>query len=260
MSQVGEPIARYWHASVWTGTEMLIWGGYTVGAQADGAAYDPATDRWRSLALSPLPPLTQPIAVWTGSEMIVWGGEEQAPAGGVARSMGARYDPSTDTWTLLAAAGAPAYRTRHTAVWTGTEMLVWGGWMRGSRLPFPIYGDGGRYSPAHDTWAPIIASGAPTPRWDHTAVWTGSEMIIFGGSQVGGTAHDHGRFRPYWLTVVEPSRFYGIDDAPLWLGQRGERYRVVAIESGWALVVWEGTNPDWSVWVLLDSRVNLSDN
>src|SRR5690606_31588462 len=47
-------------ASVWTGTELLIWGGGAGGDAdgrtfADGAAYDPATDTWRTLAPSPLP-------------------------------------------------------------------------------------------------------------------------------------------------------------------------------------------------------------
>src|SRR5438046_2115510 len=32
-----------------------------------------------------------------------------------------------DTWTATSTTGAPAARERHTAVWTGSEMIVWGG-------------------------------------------------------------------------------------------------------------------------------------
>ena len=32
-----------------------------------------------------------------------------------------------DTWTATTTANAPAARQRHTAVWTGSEMIVWGG-------------------------------------------------------------------------------------------------------------------------------------
>src|SRR4030095_17242858 len=32
-----------------------------------------------------------------------------------------------DTWTAIQSAGAPSPREAHTAVWTGAEMIVWGG-------------------------------------------------------------------------------------------------------------------------------------
>ena len=40
------PTARFDHYAVWTGTEMIVWGGETDGGTmlADGAAYNPATD------------------------------------------------------------------------------------------------------------------------------------------------------------------------------------------------------------------------
>ena len=41
---------------------------------------------------------------------------------------GGRYDPSTDSWTATGAARrAPEARAHHTAVWTGSNMIVWGG-------------------------------------------------------------------------------------------------------------------------------------
>jgi hypothetical protein len=46
---------------------------------------------------------------------------------GFLMNSGARYSPSTDAWSPIAATGAPAARDLHTAVWTGTEMIVWGG-------------------------------------------------------------------------------------------------------------------------------------
>jgi hypothetical protein len=33
-----------------------------------------------------------------------------------------------DTWTATSTTNAPAGRSTHTAVWTGSEMIVWGGW------------------------------------------------------------------------------------------------------------------------------------
>ena len=54
--------------------------------------------------------------------MIVWGG-----TGGSFLNTGGRYNPITDGWTATSATGAPTGRGLHTAVWTGSEMIVWGG-------------------------------------------------------------------------------------------------------------------------------------
>src|SRR6266513_1758169 len=81
-----------------------------------------------------------------------------------------------DTWTATSTTSAPAGRQRHTAVWTGSEMIVWGGLGSGSGL-----NTGGRYNPSTDSWTATSTTGAPAARAAHTAVWTGSEMIVWGG-------------------------------------------------------------------------------
>ena len=80
-----------------------------------------------------------------------------------------------ETWTDTSTTNAPAARASHTAVWTGSEMIVWGGY-GGSYL-----NTGGRYDPSTDSWAAISTGNAPFPRGGNTAVWTGSEMIVWGG-------------------------------------------------------------------------------
>ena len=57
--------------------------------------------------------------------MIVWGGYE----GSNYWNTGGRYNPSTNSWTATSTTNAPAGRSSHTAVWTGSEMIVWGGLM-----------------------------------------------------------------------------------------------------------------------------------
>lgn len=71
----------------------------------------------------------------------------------------------------------PAERNRHTAVWTGTEMIVWGGEGSG----YVYLNTGGRYDPTTDSWTPTSTTNAPAGRYRHTAVWTGTEMIVWGG-------------------------------------------------------------------------------
>ena len=77
--------------------------------------------------------------------MIVWGG-----FGAGVTNTGARYDPGTDGWApTLVGAGVPSARARHTAVWTDSGMIVWGG----SSFP-TVVNTGARYDPATDGWTP----------------------------------------------------------------------------------------------------------
>src|SRR4051812_98842 len=83
----------------------------------------------------------------------------------------------SDGWQQRVNGSAPSARDGHTAVWTGSEMIVWGGVNNGS-----YFNDGGRYNPASNTWTAVSATGAPSPRNMHTAVWTGTDMIVWGGN------------------------------------------------------------------------------
>jgi hypothetical protein len=56
--------------------------------------------------------------------MIVWGGSP--PGGSLAYDDGALYDPETDSWTELPPASMEG-RYRHAELWTGDEMVIWGG-------------------------------------------------------------------------------------------------------------------------------------
>jgi N-acetylneuraminic acid mutarotase len=86
-----------------------------------------------------------------------------------------------DFWLPTATAGAPTARAQHTAVWTGTRMIVWGG----DDGP-TLFNTGGRYDPVGNSWSATATMGAPSARTRHTAVWTGTKMIVWGGDAVTG--------------------------------------------------------------------------
>ncbi|HKP02318.1 MAG TPA: hypothetical protein VJU77_03065 [Chthoniobacterales bacterium] len=175
-STVNAPTDRHDHIAVWTGTEMIIWGGSTGGGAPAGAGakYNPSTDTWTLMSTVNAPAdRTAQTGVWTGSEMIVWGGS-------LPDSTGGRYNPMTDSWTPTSITNAPAPRYGHSAVWTGLEMIVWGG--APSSGSGCLFTDGGRYNPTLDNWTPIQTTGAPQGRNDQTEVWTGHQMIVWGGS------------------------------------------------------------------------------
>ena len=182
----GSPGARQSHVAVWTGTEMVVWGGR---ADATGGRYNPATDSWSPTALAGAPqPRANASVVWTGSQMFVWGGEGST---GLLNS-GSRYDPASNTWTAMATAPLTP-RAYHSAVWTGTEMIIWNGY---NVHLGELYGDGARYNPDANSWTPVASTNAPDARCYHTAVWTGSEMIVWGGANEPAYDQSGGRYNP----------------------------------------------------------------
>src|SRR6185369_8927724 len=140
------PFKSQEHSALWTGSEMIVWGGFNVFTLNSGARYNPASDSWTPTSTGANVPSTRHFhtAVWTGSEMIVWGG-----IAGIRVNTGGRYNPSTDSWTATATtAGVPSTRSQATAVWTGTDMIVWGG----VTVPGTYLNSGGRYNPASNSW------------------------------------------------------------------------------------------------------------
>src|SRR5437868_2623567 len=122
-SLTNAPTGRYFHKAVWTGSEMIVWGGNLLNT---GGRYDPATNSWIPTSTTNAPTgRDNHTAVWTGSEMIVWAGGDSN--GGSNVNTGGRYNPLTDSWTATSVANAPSSRQLHAAVWTGSEMIVWGG-------------------------------------------------------------------------------------------------------------------------------------
>jgi len=180
------PAARVYHTAVWTGSEIIVWGGDGVGGSLNtGGRYSPGTDSWTATSTSSAPGARDGhTPVWTGSEMIVWGGACYDGTNHFLNT-GGRYSPSTDSWTATSTTNVPAGRYHHTAVWTGRQMIVWGG-TNGTFL-----NTGGRYNPSADSWA---VTSAATVRNLHTAVWTGSQMIVWGGEDASGYLNTGGKY------------------------------------------------------------------
>ena len=215
------PLGREFHTAVWTGSEMIVWGGVNItGYLNTGGRYDPGTNSWTAIGTTGAPNARgYHTAVWTGSEMIVWGGEGLGPV----LNTGGKYNPGTDSWTDTTVTNAPASRRYHTAVWTGSEMIVWGGTDGSNYL-----NTGGRYDPGTDSWT--ATAGVRIGRQDHTAVWTGSEMIVWGGKGIRPVLNTGGRYNPStdsWTNTI-------VTNAPA-----SRRYHT-AVWTGNEMIVWGG--------------------
>jgi hypothetical protein len=233
-SLAGAPSARSGHTAVWTGSKMIVWGGST----AEGGIYDPVADTWQPMSVAGAPSArTGHTAVWTGSKMVVWGGGASLDTGGV-------YDPDTDAWTATSTANAPGGRSLHTAVWTGSRMIVWGG----SDAVGPL-ANGGSYDPSANTWSPFTGTGATARAW-HAAVWTGSRMIVWGGRPPGagypstntGAVYDPGA--DAWTDISTAGAPLGrVGPTGVWTGSR--------------MIVWGGTSSGyWNTGGVYDPGAN----
>jgi N-acetylneuraminic acid mutarotase len=222
-STVNAPEDRWLHTAVWTGSEMIVWGGTPDGSNFlnTGGKYNPSTDSWTATSITNAPIAREShTAVWTGSEMIVWGGYNRSEL-----NTGGRYNPSTDSWTATSTTNAPGARYLHTAVWAGSEMIVWGG--------VGLFNTGGRYNPDTDSWTATSIANAPTARYSHTAVWAGSKMIIWGGEDTSGKyVNTGGRYNPTTDTWAVTT----VTNAPI--GRVFHR----AVWTSSEMIVWGGAN------------------
>jgi hypothetical protein len=191
-------------AVVWTGKEMLGWGGGCCGDSfSDGVAYNPGTNTWRALPKAGLVGDQHPVGVWAGKRYIVFAGSQAAaydPARNAWRRIasppvraasavwaGSRlvvttasrnvfaYDPAKNRWQKLPL--LPRGRVGTVVVFDGARVLVWGGARGGASF---MLGD--------RKWA-VFAHGPLPTRLEPTAVWTGTSMIVWGGSATKTWGH-----------------------------------------------------------------------
>jgi hypothetical protein len=165
--------------AVFTGTEIVIWGGYGEGRSAigDGAAYDPEADSWRMLPDAPIAPAIPVATVWTGEEVIIWGSIDR-PA---ESREGAAYNPNTNEWRQLPE--APTAINLGTAVWTNgdpsrpQEMVVFGAQLDNNNASKLDHAVGIAYDPRSDSWREL-PDAALSPQASAIA-WTGERVIAW---------------------------------------------------------------------------------
>jgi N-acetylneuraminic acid mutarotase len=221
---------------VWTGRQVLTWGGgccddYSAG----GSAYSPETDTWERLPQAPLAG-RHTTGAWTGSELIVAGGTGRSANGGAveyqAFADAAAYNPSTRTWRRLPPMPEP--RAGATTTWTGSEVLVVGGSGPSSNVrPYVrLYTDAVAYNPASNRWRRLPVMG-DTGRTDHSATWTGRQLLVWGGR----TLREGSWTTPRHGVAYDPAsnRWSAMPKSVL----RG-RTNHVAVWTGSQLLVWGG--------------------
>ena len=196
---VGAPVAREKHFSARAANnKVLIFGGLSTNAgggnvpYADGAIYDPIANSWSSIfSTTGTPTAFSFISAKKAYDTLAnklftfnW-------YLGVA--YGYTYNVATNLWSTISTTNAPPENISSSAVWLGAPINKWMFW--GSNITLNT--NAGRlYNPGTNTWSNIaappagyIATAAPV------LIWTGSEVIVYGGSLAGADNYSNQVFK-----------------------------------------------------------------
>ncbi|MEM1024110.1 MAG: hypothetical protein AAGD10_05885 [Myxococcota bacterium] len=203
-------------ACVWTGREVLMWGGDAGGT---GFAWNVEDQAWRAMA--PLSGASDVYAVhgeWMGDEAaFIWGGSELVI-----------YDPASDAWRRATLQGAPIPGQKSLA-WTGDRLLVWG-----EAMTFFAFMSGGIYDPAEDSWTEMNRQHGLVPRTGFNMAWTGRELLIWAGDEIGGQGRQF-RNGALYDPMSDDWRPIATEDAP------AVRSFAVGVWTGSAFFYWSGS-------------------
>jgi len=201
---------------------VLTWGGGCCGdATNAGAAFDPATNRWRKLPASPLSPNQGPQGAWDGRELVVLvsGLDPNDNPYSAHFARAAAYDPATKTWRQIAAPSER--RSGAVGVWDGSEILFIGGATTRSGTAHATR-IGLAYDPVRGTWRRLPP--APAFAYGTSVIGAGGRVLVWGGVPARGAQY-----------VPAAGRWFLLPRAPL----RG-RSSPALVWTGNALIVWGG--------------------
>jgi len=213
----------YGHSAVWTGSRMIVWGGYdSERFYSSGGLYDPSTDSWRPTSSVDAPSgRAGHYAIWTGEFMVIWGGYNRFD-----QTDGGRYDPVSDTWLhILPPAGL---EDPLSAVGAGHLVLVDG-----------AAGRHALYDPAGDSWRPVSQMGAPESSrlyGSGGSFWTGEEIVMWSWDRFpDGSRHLRHRYNPAtdtWSSISEEGA-PDLEDARLaWVGHEMVAWGIRRLDDG----------------------------
>jgi N-acetylneuraminic acid mutarotase len=167
--------------------------------------------------------------------VLVWGGFGETTLAGqslnVPEKGGASYNPVTRTWAKLPN-GPLSDRRDPSAVWTGNQMIVFGGQNTADKTLL----SGATYTPATKTWArmPVFPGtrlgGVPVAT---TSVWNGKQFVVWATFEerryIGNNTTEisprkvMAEWTPgtsHWRELAEPLRIATVGATSMWTGTR----------------------------------------
>jgi hypothetical protein len=185
-SSINRPTARTHPNLGFSGSLLIMYGGLMAGTGASDRTYafDLASNTWEEVDRGPTKRYGA-FGTWDGAFQVAWGGADPA-----LKPDGQLYPPTTDNWSSMATAGKPTSRWaphRQTG-WSvrskpGVTLMVGGlGAMADS-----FFTDGGSYNSTSNAWTSIPPWPSGSSHLWGVGVWTGTELVIWGGRAATGS-------------------------------------------------------------------------
>ncbi len=169
----------------------------------------------------------------TPADAVLWCREQFVVTGARRTDAPARELPGR--WAVIPP--APIGRRSGAAVaWTGSRLLVWGGWAYDSSRAAGLR-RGALFDPTTSTWT--LTSAAPfAGRASPAFGWTGDRLLVWGGTGDGGALADGAAYDPatdLWTKL--PAGPLAADDTPVaaWTGRELVVITSGATGSSWTL-------------------------
>jgi N-acetylneuraminic acid mutarotase len=166
--------------------------------------YNYNTDAWTktkysaTFSLDILPDIIENgTIIFSGTEFLFWGGGNRTINTGFCggpypdcpitplTNRGLRYNPGNNSWDTINLINAPSARYMHKAIWTGTEIVVWGGRSKATDSAQYFLNTGARYNPTTNIWTtlPVSASFDGREKFSMQMIGNG-RFIIWGGRSI----------------------------------------------------------------------------
>lgn len=196
LSGLNAPSPRFGQTSIWTGKEMIVFGGCGQAGifnctqlLTDAHAYNPQTDSWRTL-----PTIDWEFqgrlnqgSVWTGRYMVIWGGNSKINQ---PLQDGVIFDSKYEEWIPISdlLPGTETGRYNHRLTWNGKSIFMFGGGKDESHffqsiLELSWIGD----DISNHSWNTIESKLSPIGRRGHTQEWINDRLFIWGGFSANQT-------------------------------------------------------------------------
>ncbi|MDT3442750.1 hypothetical protein [Pseudofrankia sp. BMG5.37] len=181
------------HSLVVLGREPTHW--TAVVSDPVGAPFgarDPAPDTW----------MTQATVAVSDTTVYLWGGSIVGSTNGGAYETGSdlAFDVATRTWSKLPPAPIES-RTGAVAVWTGKELVVWGGSRELAPRPdgqrTQVFTDGAAYDPSTRAWTVLPPVSVPASLVPVKAVAASGKVVIWAQAEGRGSDPAEGRTLVY---------------------------------------------------------------
>lgn len=220
------PIApRTSAAPLWTGKQMFVWGGTSrTTTYANGAVLDPKTRTWHVLPRSPLRARARSASTVAGSSVFIWGGVGSGGRSSTLYGNGALYTLDSRRWNLLPPSPLVP-RSGASALWTGSEVVVIGGWA--GKVHAHLSLTGAAYDPASNSWSTLPAIPKPAGRVAAIdAGWTGHELdvLVLSHPSSGKTNFESAAWMPgtspWHALPTSGAEASSLSTVPVWTGSR----------------------------------------